>query len=207
PVVVTPPASCFLSLTHFPLPRSPNKHPGEPKFYQPHLHLHIEKNLQVLTYLPIMVAIHINRIGLAEEVTQYFQELKLGKKHAYVLYKISDDNRFIVVEKRVEKDAQKTPVAQYEEFVNSLPSDQCRYAIYDFTYDLPNGEGTRNKIIFFAWAPDTAKVKSKMIYASSKEALRRALTGVPTEIQGTEFSEINFDAVLEKCGAKQSNIS
>jgi cofilin len=146
-------------------------------------------------------------IGLAEEVTQYFQELKLGKKHAYVLYKISDDNRSIVVEKRGEKDALKKPEAQYEEFVNSLPSDQCRYAIYDFTYDLPNGEGTRNKIIFFAWSPDTAKVKNKMIYASSKEALRRALTGVPTEIQGTEFSEINFDAVLEKCGVKKTTVS
>lgn len=37
-----------------------------------------------------------------------------------------------------------------------------------------------------------------MIYASSKEALRRALAGVHTEVQGTDFSEVAYETVLEK---------
>ena len=86
---------------------------------------------------------HINRIGLEKDVVESFEELKLGKKHAYVIYDFSDDKRFIVVKKKVEKSADKTPEKQYEDFIEELPLDQCRYAIYDFTYDLPNGEGTR----------------------------------------------------------------
>ena len=37
-----------------------------------------------------------------------------------------------------------------------------------------------------------------MVYASSKEALRHALSGVSTEIQGTDFSEVAFESVLER---------
>jgi len=37
-----------------------------------------------------------------------------------------------------------------------------------------------------------------MVYASSKDALRRALTGIAAEIQGTDFSEVAHDTVLEK---------
>lgn len=37
-----------------------------------------------------------------------------------------------------------------------------------------------------------------MVYAASKEALRRALSGVATEIQGTDFSEVSYDDVKER---------
>lgn len=37
-----------------------------------------------------------------------------------------------------------------------------------------------------------------MTYASSKEALRRSLSGVATEVQGTDFSEVAFESVLER---------
>lgn len=38
--------------------------------------------------------------------------------------------------------------------------------------------------------PDTAKVRSKMLYASSKDALRRTLVGIAIEVQGTDLSEV-----------------
>lgn len=41
-------------------------------------------------------------------------------------------------------------------------------------------------------------MKQKMLYASSKEALRKALVGISTEIQGTDFSEVSYETVLEK---------
>ena len=37
-----------------------------------------------------------------------------------------------------------------------------------------------------------------MVYASSKDALRRALNGVASDIQGTDFSEVSYETVLEK---------
>lgn len=47
-------------------------------------------------------------------------------------------------------------------------------------------------------SPDDSKVKQKMLYASSKDALRKALVGIATEIQGTDFSEVSYETVLEK---------
>lgn len=43
-------------------------------------------------------------------------------------------------------------------------------------------------------SPDDSKVKQKMLFASSKEALRRSLVGIATEIQGTDFSEVTHEA-------------
>jgi cofilin len=79
-----------------------------------------------------------------------------------------------------------------------LPENDCRYAVYDFEYDTASGEGKRSKIVFFIWSPDTAPVKSKMVYASSTDGFRRALNGISAEVQGTDFSEVAFETVLEK---------
>lgn len=51
--------------------------------------------------------------------------------------------------------------------------------------------------------PDDSKVKDKMLYASSKDAIRKRLVGVAIEIQGTDLSEVSYEAVLEK--ASRSN--
>jgi hypothetical protein len=42
-------------------------------------------------------------------------------------------------------------------------------------------------------SPDGAKIKDKMVTASSRDALRRSLTGIAAEIQGTEYSEVAYD--------------
>ena len=43
-------------------------------------------------------------------------------------------------------------------------------------------------------SPDDAKIKNKMLYASSKDALRRSLVGIAVEIQGTDLSEVAYDS-------------
>jgi len=40
--------------------------------------------------------------------------------------------------------------------------------------------------------PDSAKIKEKMVYSSSKDALKRSLTGIALEIQGTDFDEVSY---------------
>ncbi|KAG1153518.1 hypothetical protein G6F37_010291 [Rhizopus arrhizus] len=46
--------------------------------------------------------------------------------------------------------------------------------------------------------PDTSKIRHKMVYASSKIALRKQMDGVGIEIQGTDASEVDYESVLEK---------
>ena len=42
-------------------------------------------------------------------------------------------------------------------------------------------------------SPDDSKVKQKMLFAASKEALRRALVGIIAEIQATDMSEVAYE--------------
>lgn len=42
-------------------------------------------------------------------------------------------------------------------------------------------------------SPDDAKIKNKMLYASSKDALRKTLVGIAAEIQGTDYSEVDHE--------------
>jgi cofilin len=37
-----------------------------------------------------------------------------------------------------------------------------------------------------------------MLYASSRDALRRSLNGVGAEIQGTDYTEVSHEVILEK---------
>ncbi|WWC88140.1 cofilin [Kwoniella dendrophila CBS 6074] len=126
-----------------------------------------------------------------QECLEKFQELKTGKKMTYVIYGLSEDKKSIIVLKTSED-------KDFDNFVGELPEKECRWAVYDYEFTLPGGEGIRNKLVFVVWSPDDANVKNKMMFASSKDALRRRLEGIHIEIQATDFSEITKDAILEK---------
>ncbi|KAK9767499.1 cofilin [Basidiobolus ranarum] len=125
-----------------------------------------------------------------DDCLEKFQLLKLKKQYKYIIYKLSDDNTEIVVEVASED-------GSYDDFINALPENECRYAVLDLEYEKP-GEGLRNKICFYSWSPDTSKVKQKMVFASSKIALRKKLVGIAAEIQGTEYDEVSLETVLDK---------
>ncbi|ORY73909.1 cofilin [Protomyces lactucae-debilis] len=127
---------------------------------------------------------------LSDECVKAFNELKLGKTLRYVIYTFNSNNTEIVVE-------HKSDSGDWEDFTAKLPENECRYAVYDVKYEK-GGDGVRSKLVFIFWAPDTAKVKSKMVSASSKDTIRRALNGVGIEVQATDSSEVEYDAVLEK---------
>ncbi|KAJ2923764.1 hypothetical protein H1R20_g13333, partial [Candolleomyces eurysporus] len=128
-------------------------------------------------------------VGVNADCLTAYQDLKLGKKHKFVIYQLNAQNTEIVVEK--------TSSGNYEEFLESLPEDQPRFAVFDFEFEK-EGAGKRNKITFFSWSPDGSKIKQKMVYASSKDALRRSLQGVALEIQGTDLEEVSYETVLDK---------
>jgi len=141
-------------------------------------------------------------VEASEECITKFNELKQGKKIKYIIFKLSDDKKYIVVE-----DFSENP--DWEEFRTKLVESKsknksgvegigCRYAVYDFNYDLENGEGQRSKIAFIAWSPDEAAIHVKMTYASSKDALKRALSGISDEHQANDASDLEKNDVLQK---------
>jgi cofilin len=138
---------------------------------------------------------------VSQECITAYNDLKLAKKYKFIIFKLSDDNREIVVE---EASADKDWELFREKLVNATTKSKSgavgkgpRYAVYDFEYSLASGEGSRNKITFIAWSPDDAGVMAKMVYASSKEALKRSLTGIATELQANDQDDIEHDTVLK----------
>ncbi|MFS7936763.1 putative actin-depolymerizing factor domain, ADF/Cofilin, ADF-H/Gelsolin-like domain superfamily [Helianthus anomalus] len=118
-----------------------------------------------------------------------FLELKSKRNHRYIIFKIE--------EQQVIVDKVGSPDASYEEFTNSLPSNECRYAVFDF--DFTTDENCqKSKIFFIAWAPDTSKVRAKMVYASSKDRFKRELDGIQVELQATDPSEMSFDIIKSR---------
>ncbi|MET9695269.1 actin depolymerization factor/cofilin-like domain-containing protein, partial [Streptomyces sp. NPDC006514] len=112
----------------------------------------------------------------------------------YVIFRLNENQTSIVVERNSSGDED----ASYESFLGKLPEQDCRWAVYDFEY--LNHESTPiNKIAFFAWSPEGSPVKSKMVYSTFKDALRRSLDGIGVEVQGTDFNEVSHESVLEKC--------
>ncbi|KAK6528782.1 cofilin, variant 2 [Orbilia ellipsospora] len=130
-------------------------------------------------------------VAVAPDCITAFEDLKLKKTHKYIIYKLSANKTTIEIDKSGSEE-------DYDAFLTQLPENDCRYAIYDFAYKTDEG-APRNKICFYAWSPDDAPIRSKMVSSSSKDALRRALNGVAIEIQGTDFAEVSHETVEEKC--------
>ena len=133
----------------------------------------------------------LSGIALNDEVTAVFNELKLGKGLKYVIYRINENHTEVIVEKK-----QAAP-ATWAQFVEDLPKNDCRYAVFDYHYETES-DGERNKLVFVLWTPETAKIKSRMLYPSTKDAMKRALVGISTELQATDASEIDEENVIEK---------
>jgi cofilin len=50
----------------------------------------------------------------------------------------------------------------------------------------------------YSRSPDTSRIKSKMIYASSKDRFRRELDGVHYELQATDPTEVGLDIMRDR---------
>ena len=104
------------------------------------------------------------------ECVSEFEQMKIRSAYSYIVFKITDDKKFITIDCKGEKGA------SFEEFCSKLPDGECRYAVLDVEINTKSG-ATTNKLIFVAWSDDNASIKPKMLYASSKDAIKKALTG------------------------------
>lgn len=130
-----------------------------------------------------------------------YKELKSQKKHKFIIFKMSDDYKSILVEEASKDD-------NWDYFREKLLSARSvqkdgqmvkgpRYAVYDFHFQLAAGEGHRDKIVFLAWSPDDSGVKPKMVYASSKDSLKKSLDGFTHDFQLNEPEDIEYDSIVK----------
>ena len=84
------------------------------------------------------------------------------------------------------------------EFCAEYLKDTPAYVAIDFDYKTTDGRDA-DKVILLSWIPDTAKIKQKMSYAGTKEAVKSALVGVALNINATDLAEAGLDALTEAC--------
>ncbi|KAJ4746312.1 hypothetical protein LUZ62_080717 [Rhynchospora pubera] len=85
-------------------------------------------------------------MGVGGECMETFLELQRKKTHRYVVFKIDEKKKEVVVEKAG------GAAESYEDFLASLPENDCRYAIYDFDF-VTEENFQKSKIFFIAWSP------------------------------------------------------
>ena len=112
----------------------------------------------------------------------------------YIVFKITDDKKSITIDCTGEKGA------SFDDFTSKLPDNDCRYAVLDVEITTKSG-ATTNKLIFVAWSDDNASIKPKMLYASSKDAVKKALSGINEEYQATDRGDLDFKEIQKKAGS------
>jgi len=133
-------------------------------------------------------------VTLTEECVTTFNDLKLRKTFSYITFKLSNDLRNFVIDKTG------SPGASFDEFLETLPSTDYRYGVVTVNYRTLVGDCT--KFVFVLWLPDPSKVKQKMIYASNKDTVKRGLDGIQLEVQGTDKTDVELQAIIDRCFAK-----
>ncbi|KAL1299881.1 hypothetical protein AAHE18_18G139400 [Arachis hypogaea] len=82
-------------------------------------------------------------MAVHDDCKLWFLELKTKRTHRFIVFKIEENQKQVIVEKLGE------PAQGYKDFAACLPPNECRYAIYDFEF-LTEGNIPKSRIFFIA---------------------------------------------------------
>lgn len=133
--------------------------------------------------------VSLSGIVVNPDCADIFNHIKTRSGYRFVTYKIDDAGKEVVLDQIGER------ASSYADFVASLPHSNCRYAVYDYE------RGSLKKLVFVNWVPDNSYAKEKMMYSTTKEALKGSLDGIAAEMQATDVSDLDLDEMTEKIKA------
>uniref|UniRef100_A0A2K6GFG8 ADF-H domain-containing protein n=1 Tax=Propithecus coquereli TaxID=379532 RepID=A0A2K6GFG8_PROCO len=122
-------------------------------------------------------------------IIKVFNDIKVRKSSTQEEIKNrSDDKRQIVVE-------------EAKQILVGDIGDTVEDPYTSFTLSQKKKESEKEDPVFIFWAPESAPLKSKMIYASSKDAIKKKFTGIKHEWQVNGLDDIKDRSTLgEKLG-------
>ncbi|KAJ6847491.1 actin-depolymerizing factor-like [Iris pallida] len=130
-------------------------------------------------------------MGVSDDCKHIFLELQRKKTHRYVIFKIDEKRKEVIVDKTG------GTAESFDDFMAALPENDCRYAIYDFDF-VTQENCQKSKIFFITWSPSISRIRPKMLYATSKDRFRRELDGVHYEIQATDPTELDIEVLRDR---------
>lgn len=82
------------------------------------------------------------------------------RDHSAIILKVKDDMSEVGVESTLPPTTT-DPEAEWKKIMDSLPKDDCRYIICDFSWK-ESPKVISSKIIMILWAPEDVTTRSKM---------------------------------------------
>lgn len=142
-------------------------------------------------------------VKVNSECIEAYNNFKLGKKEAFLLFGFNDNaTQIIVKHKEPVTSANSASISEknqnWDKLIEMLPREDVAYAVADVHYNSSEGRGPSTGMVFVTWAPETAHIKRKMLMASSKDALKNALVGCTTCIQACCYPDLELRSVVEK---------
>ncbi|KAG1653320.1 Cofilin/actin-depolymerizing factor [Nymphon striatum] len=134
-------------------------------------------------------------VKVSDEAKSIFEEMKTDKKLRYVIFKI--ENGLVQIEQMGDR------CRCYNEFYEEIVKlgNQCRYLLYD--YPAPTkADNTQSldRLVLVSWCPENSPIKSKMLYASSLDAVKRSFCSLHKTLQATDLDEVDETAILDCVG-------
>ncbi|XP_077586744.1 cofilin-2-like [Stigmatopora nigra] len=133
-------------------------------------------------------------VTVDDEVMRLFMDMKKHRKQKVAFFRLSDDKKKIVVDQG--KQVMWDDADPFSSFTKLLPQEDCRYALYDVSYDTDNAKN-KEQLIFISWAPDTASIGKKMLHSTSQKSIQKAF-GLTTEWQLNDLSDAGLDGLADK---------
>lgn len=127
---------------------------------------------------------------MTEDAVNLYYLIRAKSTYKWAMWEIDSSGTRVVIS------AVGDPKSSYSEFIASLPESDCRYGVFDYQYTAADGH-IMNKLVFFNWAPDNARVKSKMMYASTKDFFKGHLDGISAEFQASDMGEVAEEEIAE----------
>ncbi|XLU20455.1 hypothetical protein S245_056521 [Arachis hypogaea] len=103
----------------------------------------LDHNCFALVCLSISQANAASGMAVHDDCKLRFLELKTKRTHRFIVFKIEENQKQVIVEKLGE------PAQGYKDFAACLPPNECHYAIYDFKF-LSEGNVPKSRIFFIA---------------------------------------------------------
>lgn len=110
--------------------------------------------------------LRVYRVSIHPDCITAFNELRLGRgKTKFIIFKIADNRKEIVVDEVSKEDDYDTFKTKLEEAKDSKGNPTPRYAVYDVEFELEGGEGRRlvSLFLFYSYHDGSAWIEANAI--------------------------------------------
>lgn len=121
------------------------------------------------------------------------------KKLRYAIFRISDNLKEIIVDEERMGTAENMDMEEpghFQEVIKNLPTNDGRYLFYDYPYQ--GSFGSSSKVILVMWVPSNITIKKKMLYASSKDGLKKSFPDCGGEFQADCADDLTDSDITQK---------